>query len=145
MMTVIHQRFIQNAVTFSKLTLPWMSAPPEIYGIELPWKGNQHELSCIPAGIYTCQPFFSPKRQEKCWQLLNVRDRQNIEIHVGNFASSGMLNGKPFTTNTDGCLMYGFGIEESVPMITKSIEATGYLRTQIGLDRSFLMDVRDCI
>jgi len=53
--------------------------------IELPWKNNEHEISCIPEGKYEITKRYSPKLR---WHLLvnNVPDRDLILIHTYNNA-----------------------------------------------------------
>ncbi len=56
------------------------------YTIERPWLNNQHNVSCIPAGTYDVEEFNSPKHGN-VWHVLNVPQRDMIEIHPANFAS----------------------------------------------------------
>jgi hypothetical protein len=134
-MEIIHQRFSQDKMTFSKLTIPWLKVHPDIYGAE--------PLNCIPAGVYSCVPYFSPERQEDCWLLKDVPGHEYIEIHVGNFGCETMFNGVCKQPDTKGCLMYGFGIDESIPMIQRSSDAIAYLHTTIGLKSSFMINIKD--
>jgi len=64
--------------------------------LELPWLNNQHNISCIPEGIYTAVRYMSPKRGYEVFELTNVPDRDAIEIHVGNYPK-----------DTDGCILLG--------------------------------------
>jgi len=83
----IHQRFTKDKMVFSKLTLPWLKTHPDIYGGE--------PLNCIPAGIYTCVPYFSPSRKEDCWILQDVPGFTFIEIHKGNFGCDAWFKAIP--------------------------------------------------
>lgn len=52
--------------------------------LELPWKENKRNESCIPCGTYICRRIKSPKFGETfevCWVL----NRDKILIHRGNF------------------------------------------------------------
>ena len=53
--------------------------------IELPWRDNQHAISCIPEGRYELAKRFSPKLR---WHLLvkDVPERDIILIHPYNDA-----------------------------------------------------------
>ena len=53
--------------------------------IELPWKNNQHKISCIPEGRYEMKKRHTAERG---WHLIlvNVPDRQLILIHAANDA-----------------------------------------------------------
>lgn len=142
----VHQRYSKSErdTIFSKLVVDLPNCP-DIYGHELPEGNNEHNISCIPAGIYICVPYFSPKRQEKCWlvQGENLGDRQFIEIHAGDFACEVTLGGKIYPKDTDGCLIYGLGIDEAVPMITKSKAALKWLYDNIGLDTTWMLEIKD--
>ena len=59
----------------------------EIYScktLELSWKDNQRNISCIPKGEYFTVIHESPKFG-KCFWLQNVPNRSEILIHRGNF------------------------------------------------------------
>ena len=51
--------------------------------IELPWKENEHEFSCVPEGKYEIIKRYSPKLK---WhlQVCSVPDRDCILIHPAN-------------------------------------------------------------
>lgn len=54
--------------------------------LELPWKHNQKNVSCIPGSgaKYLVKVFNSPTKG-RCYKLEYVIDRTNIEIHIGNY------------------------------------------------------------
>ena len=82
------------------------------YTLELPWKENFPNVSCIPAGIYRVRKYHSPT---KGWVLLfiDVFGRTFIEIHRGNF-----------TREIRGCILVGKSItfldDDSTPDVTHS-------------------------
>ena len=55
------------------------------YSIELPWKNNQHQVSCIPEGRYELGKRYSPRLGHHL-QVLNVPGRDFILIHPANDA-----------------------------------------------------------
>lgn len=63
--------------------------------LELPWKNNEFQISCIPTGTYKCTPRTSEKFK-KHYYVDNVQDRDTILIHVGNY-----------TKDTHGCILLG--------------------------------------
>jgi hypothetical protein len=67
--------------------------------IELPWKNNQHMVSCIPAGIYDVEKYIRPNG-DKCFWVKNVPGRDSILVHKGNFASGVKVD-------TEGCILPG--------------------------------------
>lgn len=54
--------------------------------LELPWKDNQTEISCIPEGIYTIKSEVHPQKG-KVIRIYDVPKRSGILIHVGNDVS----------------------------------------------------------
>ena len=53
--------------------------------IELPWRNNEHQVSCIPEGRYEITKRYSPKLKWHLW-VKNVPDREFILIHTYNNA-----------------------------------------------------------
>lgn len=134
------QRFVHDKVTFGKLSLDWCKHP-DIYTIELPWNDNKKSISCIPQGLYNLIPYNS-KKYPNVFKLLNVPGRSDILIHVGNYACEVTVGNGTFQTDTEGCILVGFGIEEGIPMITKSRAAMDFLRKAIGKDNCSI-EVKD--
>lgn len=72
--------------------------------LELPWKGNQHDVSCIPKGVYhvSIQPFHETNRYE----LTPTTPRTGIFMHEGNYYNDSLgcilLGVKPSDINADG-------------------------------------------
>jgi len=63
--------------------------------LELPYRDNNKDISCIPVGSYKCKTVNSPKFG-KTWEVLNVPGRDNILFHRGNTAK-----------DTHGCILIG--------------------------------------
>ncbi len=55
------------------------------YFIELPWKNNHAQVSCIPEGRYELEKRWSPKFLRHL-QVMHVKDRDCILIHPANDA-----------------------------------------------------------
>jgi len=73
------------------------------YSLELPWKDNQRNISCIPAGTYTVTIRLSHKYGRVYW-VLDVPGRSYILIHSGNWAGDVS---KGLKTHTNGCILLG--------------------------------------
>lgn len=73
------------------------------YTLELPWKDNQPNISCIPAGEYTVVPHYSRKFKH-CFHIKDVPGRTAILIHSGNFAGDRELG---FRSHSYGCILVG--------------------------------------
>lgn len=77
----------------------------EFVTLEPPWRDNEKQVSCIPAGVYKVIPRKSPKYGNH-YHVQDVNGRDYILIHFGNYAkdSTGcILVGKRFSDiNGDG-------------------------------------------
>jgi hypothetical protein len=71
--------------------------------LELPWRDNRRNESCIPATNYRCFWHESPSKGW-CFKLVGVTDRSHILIHRGNWAGD---KSKGFVSNSDGCILLG--------------------------------------
>jgi len=88
------------------------------FSLELPWHDNKRRVSCIPAGVYTCHMINSPKHGE-CYQVMDVPDRDMIEIHIANVAGD---EDKGFIAELLGCITLG--------------KTIGFLRGQLAVINS---------
>lgn len=74
--------------------------------LELAWKNNTPQISCIPAGIYPIALEYSPSFKMNLWELKEVPDRSEVKLHSANMYSQlrGCLGlGKEHTDiNDDG-------------------------------------------
>ncbi len=74
--------------------------------LEESWQQNQHNISCIPVGTYTCKRFHSVKHPNT-FEITGVPNRQAILFHVGNS-----------DPDTLGCVLVGEAF--NAPGITQS-------------------------
>lgn len=63
--------------------------------LELPWRDNTRNVSCIPEGEYRCDVFRS-ERWDKVYEVQNVPGRSAILFHPGNT-----------TADIEGCILLG--------------------------------------
>jgi hypothetical protein len=93
-------RATQNAfATYGRLEAKYST-------LELPWQGNAHDVSCVPATIdaqgtrmhapYTAERYLSPDHRCVVFRLIDVPDRGYIEMHVGCLPR-----------DTKGCILLG--------------------------------------
>ena len=75
----------------------------DCYTLELPWRENQRNISCVPAGDYDCIIRQSPRFGLTYW-VLKVPGRSYILIHSGNWAGDRALG---FKTHVNGCILLG--------------------------------------
>jgi hypothetical protein len=73
------------------------------YSLELPWRDNQRNISCIPPGDYDVVIRQSPRFGTIYW-VLKVPGRTYILIHSGNWAGDVE---KGFKTHVNGCILLG--------------------------------------
>lgn len=69
--------------------------------LELPWQGNEQNISCIPEGVYKYRVAPSPSRGTDVIWIDGVQGRSAIQIHTGNY-----------TKQIQGCCLVGDGIKD---------------------------------
>lgn len=77
--------------------------------LELPWKNNQSNISCIPDGVYIAERDFYHHGGYECFELRNVPNRSEIKIHIGNYPK-----------DVKGCIVLGTDRNVDHPMVTNS-------------------------
>lgn len=98
--------YIIRTITSDQGTEGFLTAPDINFickTLELPWRDNERNISCIPSGEYITVIRQSPKFGRKYW-LTNVPGRSWIMIHSGNVA--GDIS-KGYRTHAQGCLLLG--------------------------------------
>lgn len=55
--------------------------------LERPWLDNEQNISCIPAGKYTCKRF-SSETHPNTFEITAVEGRTGILFHTGNLVSA---------------------------------------------------------
>lgn len=82
------------------------------FTLELPWRDNRANVSCIPAGAYKARKYHSP-RHGNVLLFEGVPGRTWIEIHAGNY-----------TRQVRGCILVGEAIthlnDDAVPDVSRS-------------------------
>ncbi len=71
--------------------------------VELPWKENKPNVSCIPCGTYHCDMAVSP-RFGRVYHVRDVPGRTHILIHAGNYAGDIQ---EGYKTHSHGCILPG--------------------------------------
>lgn len=69
--------------------------------VELPWVGNQRNVSCIPVGKYNCVWSYSPAFKRNLFLVDGVVGRSGIRIHVANFVHQ-----------LRGCIAVGYNYQD---------------------------------
>ena len=130
---------LQRTPSDDQGTLGTLSAPGlSLYSLELPWRGNQRQVSCVPPGQYTCKPY-SSSRFKGVYILQGVLGRSAILVHVGNWA--GDIS-KGYRSNSQGCVLVGCsaGAAQGQKAVLNSATAMRRLREYVG-NNSFLLSI----
>jgi len=53
--------------------------------LELEWKNNARNISCLPAGFFTIKWEHSARFNRNLWELKGVPGRSEAKIHVANY------------------------------------------------------------
>ena len=93
--------------------------------LELPWKDNSPNVSCIPCGMYSVERYDSAKFG-RCLKLMDVPNRYGILIHSGNTLS-----------DSEGCILVGSMFEGDA--VSHSKYALGLLLAK--LPSKFVLDI----
>lgn len=123
-------RYYQNdKVTLGLLNFIDIDHKP-IFTLELPWRNNAENESCIPKSIYNCTFTRSPSFGE-VYAVNDVTNRSHILIHVGNY-----------TRDTKGCILVGLGTSNvDVPMVQHSRKALAYIM-EITKKEDFQLEIK---
>ncbi|SME89328.1 DUF5675 family protein [Desulfovibrio gilichinskyi] len=93
--------------------------------LEEPWKDNQEDVSCIPAGEYEFKLEHSPSKGRKLWTIKGVPLRSYVRIHIGNTVDD--TEGCPLTGSFPGKLNGKRAVLSSTQAFNKFMEAmTGW-------------------
>lgn len=87
--------------TLGKLTANNAGATFICDTLELAWKNNASNISCIPTGTYEAKWTLSPRFMKFTYEILNVKNRTGIRIHSANYFNQ--LN---------GCIALGSGLQD---------------------------------
>ena len=71
-----------------------------VHTVELPWRDNRPQRSCIPTGAYRCALVKSPKFG-RVYGVQAVHGRSHVLIHAANLAGDVELG---YTTQLHGCI-----------------------------------------
>lgn len=101
--------------------------------LERPWVDNQANISCIPAGSYTCQRIRSPKFGDT-FEVTNVPNRSHVLFHKGNTVE-----------DTHGCILVAeeFSGTFDHPMLASSQRGFGELMQLLDGRTTFELVIMD--
>ena len=108
--------------------------------LELPWKDNKDNVSCITNGLYNVTPYKSHTFGD-CFHIDEVYSRENILIHPLNFAGD---KSKGKRSESEGCIGVGMyhDIMRGQLAVMKSRVAMDKLTKFIG-GEEFLLSIEN--
>jgi hypothetical protein len=131
-MIVKLNRIYQDDCTIGSLEARDKSSYFRCFTLELPYKNNASNVSCIPPGRYQCHKTESPSFG-KCIAIEGVNGRSFIRIHPGNY-----------TRQIEGCILPGKTIADidgdGIPDVTSSGDTMDKLMA--FLPSSFELDIK---
>lgn len=106
---------------------------PICVSLELPWRENQRNISCIPEGKYVCIPEQSKAFKSVIYRLQNVPERDGILIHPANNADQ-----------IEGCIVPGasFDYVRGKPGVASSGAALAEIRKTVRAQPFMLSIIR---
>jgi len=100
-MKVLIQRISQDDTqTLGELKILGCGEVQRFTCLELPWKDNRRNVSCVPEGRYRAIRYKHPERGSSI-VVLNVPGRTDIMVHVANFHRQ-----------LQGCIAPGIGFRD---------------------------------
>lgn len=104
----------------------------ERYTLELPWRSDVSNVSCIPKGTYTCHYTLSPRLHFYTYEVFGDDKRTGIRIHSANLASQLL-----------GCIALGqkLGTIDGVKAVLVSRPAITNLE-QLMQRKSFRLEIK---
>ncbi len=112
-----------------------------LYTLELPWRDNVNNFSCIPVGIYQCRLTMSARFKHVLYLVDPVAGRFAIRIHAANLAGDVK---KGFKSQLAGCIALGMarGTIQGQKAILVSKTAVRKLESFVNR-QSFILEVKN--
>ena len=87
---------------FGRLIIPNLY---ECFSLELPWRDNKQNVSCLPTGNYKLLWCKSPRFKRMMYLIIeDIPHRGGFRLHSGNLAGD---TSKGYTTHSLGCPLLG--------------------------------------
>jgi len=104
----------------------------DLVTIELPWRNNARQISCIPRGEYKVTKTRSPRFGD-CYLVEEVPGRNHILFHHGNFAGQSDLGQR---TDSNGCILLGYkhGVLQGQNAVLSSRLARTFFETTLDFE-----------
>jgi hypothetical protein len=121
MMPLKLPNIVIETVSYDDATIGRLSSKDfHCFTLELPWLDNKTNISCVPPDTYKYKKRFSPSKKMVVIELIGVKGRTFIQLHIGNFTSQIL-----------GCCLVGMGItylnSDTIPDLADSETALNKL------------------
>lgn len=112
------------------------------YSGELPWRDNRSNISCVPAGEYTCTFTYSPRFKRRLYLVGPVLNRSGIRKHSANLMGDAS---KGYKAQLNGCISLGekLGWLDGQKAILVSQPAISKLE-RLMEGKPFILEIKDC-
>jgi len=110
---------------------------PFCCSLELPWRQNKNDISCIPANAYVCERF-THKDLGLAYRVIGVPGRSGVLIHIGNLVKE-----------IRGCILLGNSFDVvttkagSGPGVAASRQALFELMAATNNEPKFILSIED--
>jgi len=107
--------------------------------LELPWENNQKNISRIPSGSYDASIRNDGNLRWRI-ELKNVPNRENIQLHLGNYARQirgCILVGETVDTGQGACM-----VTKSVATLSKISNKMSEFSARLGGNQSVPIDIK---
>ncbi len=112
-----------------------------LFTLELPWRDNQNNQSCIPEGEYKCLWTMSAHFHRGMYLVCEVDDRQGIRIHSANLAGDRSLG---YVAQLNGCIALGEALGELAGQKALLSSAPAVRRfTKLMGQKPFTLEIRN--
>lgn len=103
--------------------------------LERPWEDNAPNRSCVPAGVYLCEAYDSPKFGPT-YRVLDVPGREGILFHTGNRLR-----------DTLGCILVGeeFALDGERPFLARSRDGFHEFLQRVKGNQRFSLRILECV
>ena len=106
-----------------------MNGRPIAVTLELAWRNNARQLSCIPLGTYRCVRTVS-QRHGETFEVIGVPNRSAILFHAGNAAPDSL-----------GCIILGAALGPNRPNGMRTVIGSRIARDRFRRELEGVRDV----
>lgn len=112
-----------------------------LFSGELPWREDENDVSCIPAGSYTCVMTYSSHFKRKLYAVTGDVKRSGVRIHPANLVGDRT---KGYVSQLLGCIALGLKMGRIRNQKAILVSQTAVRKFQKFLnDEPFILEIKD--